>query len=281
MNETVDLDRRLRELGGAIRTPDTPLQEDLARGRRRLRLHRWLTGGGAVAGVAVIALGVTLLGGSMDGRASIGPAGTPSSTGPDAPRSSQPPTSEPPANSELDGAQLLRLYRDVVAEHIDPGGTHLQKKPDNLQSGGGLGTKLGWTIPGQDGLGMVQVFVGKGWWSFVGAACSPGACRTETVDGITAKVIESNGATSVVVKRPDTTVAITVDALFGNNSLVPVEGMDIPLGDLVRAAGDERLTPATPEQIRNAGTSMGFPDFDDYRTSEEGASLNPVPDPPQ
>ena len=57
-------------------------------------------------------------------------------------------------------------------------------------------------------------------------------------------------------------VAITVDALFGNNSLVPVEGMDIPLDDLVRAAADERLTPATPQQIRNAGTSLGFPEFD-------------------
>ena len=36
--------------------------------------------------------------------------------------------------------------------------------------------------------------------------------------------------------------------------------MDIPLNDLVRAAADERLTPATPEQIRNAASSLGYPD---------------------
>jgi len=277
MTDPVDLDRRLHELGAAITTPDVPLEDDLARGRRRLGLHRWLAVGGTVAAVALIALGVTLAGSSVDGSASIGPAGTPTSTSPETPR-----TSEPPANEQLTGGQLLRQYRDVVAEHIDPDGTHLQKKPDNLQSGGGLGTKLGWIEPGQGGLGMVQVFVGKGWWSFVGAGCGYGAdCRTLTVEGVQAKVIGSNGTTSVVVKRPDTTVAITVDALFGNNSLVPVEGMDIPLEDLVRAAGDERLTPATPQQIANAGTSMGFPDYYHDPTLEEGASQNPVPDAPQ
>jgi hypothetical protein len=123
----------------------------------------------------------------------------------------------------------------------------------------------------------VQVFVGRGWWSFIGADCRSGAqCRTETVDGITAQVLAWNGATTVLVTDEDGPVAITVDALFGNNSLVPVDGMEIPLDDLVRAAGDERLTPATPEQIRNAGTSLGFPDLGDHGPLEEGASSHPV-----
>ena len=52
---------------------------------------------------------------------------------------------KPPAPvDQRTGRELLKDYRDVIAEHIDPDGTHLQKKPDNLQSGGGLGTKLGW-----------------------------------------------------------------------------------------------------------------------------------------
>jgi hypothetical protein len=34
----------------------------------------------------------------------------------------------------------------------------------------------------------------------------------------------------------------------------------VSCGDLVRAAADERLTPATPQQIRNADSSIGFPD---------------------
>ena len=93
--------------------------------------------------------------------------------------------------------------------------------------------------------------------------------------------MEWDGATTVVVRREHGEVAITVNALFGNNSLVPVDGMDIPLDDLVRAAADERLTPATPEQIENAGTSMGFPDFDELRPGAEGASENPVPAAPR
>ena len=56
--------------------------------------------------------------------------------------------------------------------------------------------------------------------------------------------------------------------------------MDIPLDDLIRAAADERLTPATPEQVRNAGTSMGFPDYPKPFRGE-GTSENPVPPAPQ
>ena len=54
-----------------------------------------------------------------------------------------------------------------------------------------------------------------------------------------------------------------------------------PLDDLVRAAADERLTPATPQQLHNASTSMGFPEIDDFNQLGEGASENPVPAAPQ
>ena len=129
---------------------------------------------------------------------------------------------------------------------------------------------------------MVEVFVGTGWNGFIGAHCDYGAqCRTERVVGTKAQILEWNGSTTVVVRHSSGEVAITVDALFGNNSLVPVEGMDIPLDDLVRAAADERLTPATPGQIRNASTSMGFPEFDELRPGAEGASEYPVPAAPQ
>ncbi|HWM74143.1 MAG TPA: hypothetical protein VNQ53_10410 [Nocardioides sp.] len=275
-----DIDQRLHQLGTTIPTPDVPLEDDLARGRRRLGLHRLLVTGGTVAGVAVISLGIALAGNVFDDGPSAGPAGTPTSA-PDVPSPTE--ASKPPdPKDQRTGGELLKVYRDVIAEHIDPDGTHLQKKPDNLQSGSGLGTKLGWTIPGEEGLGMVEVFVGKDWWSFIGADCDYGAeCRTERVDGIEAQVLEWNGATTVLVRRDDGPVAITVNSLFGNNSLVPVSGMDIPLDDLVRAAADERLTPATPEQIRNAGTSMGFPDDNVVPFGSEGASQNPVPAAPQ
>ena len=165
-----DIDQRLQELGAKIPTPDVPVADDLARGRRRLGVHRLVVTGGTVVAVAVIAAGVALAGEVFDDGPSAGPASTPSSapspTAPASPKASEP-TAAP--ESQLTGGELLKQYRDVVAEHIDPDGTHLQKKPDNLQSGGGLGTKLGWTVPGQEGLGMVEIFVGNGWNGFLGS----------------------------------------------------------------------------------------------------------------
>lgn len=273
-----DIDQRLRELGTSVPAPDVPLEDDLARGRRRLGTRRLLATGGTVAGVAVIALGITLAGSIIDDGPGVDPAGAPTTAVVPKPKTSTPPTEQ----DGRTGAELLQDYRDVVAEHIDPAGTHLQKKPDNLQSGGGLGTKLGWTMPGQEGLGMVEVFVGSGWNGFVGASCGEPEvrCSNRTVDGIEARIIEWDGSSSVVVDGPQETVAITVNSLFGNNSLIPLEGMDIPLDDLVRAAADERLTPPTPQQIRDAGTSMGFPDIEDFGGLEEGASEKPVPSEP-
>jgi hypothetical protein len=178
------------------------------------------------------------------------------------------------------GGELLQVYRDVLVVHLDPSGEHLQVKPDNVQSGGGLGTKLGWKVPGEEGLGMVEIFVGDGWGGFVGGLCGDDGqqCVTKDVDGIHATVSESGGVTSVLVKRDDgSNVLLTVNPLFGNNSLVPVSSMDISVDDMIRAAGDMRLVEATPEQIRNAGTSMGFPDYDDLGALEEGQSEAPVP----
>ena len=251
MTDTLDLEARLRRLADAVSPPATPLEQDLERGRRRLRRTRLLVAGGAAVGVAAIALGVGLTGAAIDGRdsAPTGPAthGTPA---------------EPEATvDDGTGAELLRVYRNVLADHLDPSGTHLQKKPDNVQSGDGLGTKLGWTMPGQDGLGKVEIFVGGGWDGFIAGTCGSGTrCSERTVDGVTAQVYESDGTILVVVERDGGTVVILTDALFGNNSLIPVEGMDIPIDNLVRAAADERITQPTPEQIRNAGSSMGFPD---------------------
>ncbi len=270
MNDTLDLDDRLRALAAAVTPPETPLEQDLQRGRSRLRRTRLLVTGGAAAGVAAIALGVGLTNAALDSRDSS-PAGP-------ATQGVEPAAPKPTANvDDRTGAQLLQDYRNVLAEHIDPDGTHLQRKPDNLQSGGGLGTKLGWTMPGQDGLGLVEIFAGKGWDGFVGASCPEAECREITIDGITAQIVAWDGTTSVVVERADGTVAISINALFGNNSLTPVEGMDIPLADLVRAAADERITQPTPEQIRNAGTSMGFPDVDERGRIGEGTSEAPVP----
>jgi hypothetical protein len=129
---------------------------------------------------------------------------------------------------------------------------------------------------------MVEIFVGGGWRSDVGGLCGePSAgCDETSVDGVTATVIRWDGSTTVVVDRGKAPVAITVDALFGNNSLVPVDGMDIAVEDLVRAAADERLVPATPRQIANAGPSMGFPDLPPIG-EQLGESASEAPAPPR
>lgn len=47
-------------------------------------------------------------------------------------------------------------------------------------------------MPGQDGLGMVEVFVGRGRQLFIGITCQdPGVeCSSTTVDGINAQVLK-------------------------------------------------------------------------------------------
>ncbi len=272
MNDILDLEDRLRELAAAVPSPEVPVEDDLARGRRRLGVQRLLTTGGAVAAVAVIALAIGIGQSVTDKSSGSGPAGPAATQG----------TPLKPKVKVLPqtGGELLQVYRDVLVVHLDPSGEHLQVKPDNLQSGGGLGTKLGWRIPGEEGLGMVEIFVGDGWGGFVGGLCGDDGqqCVTKDVDGIHATVSESDGVTSVLVKRDDgSNVLLTVNPLFGNNSLVPVSAMDISVDDMIRAAGDPRLVEATPEQIRNAGTSMGFPDYDDLGALEEGQSEAPVP----
>ena len=56
MNDHLDLDQRLRELGAEIPPPAVPLNEDLARGRSRVRRHRLLAAAGTAAAVAIVGL---------------------------------------------------------------------------------------------------------------------------------------------------------------------------------------------------------------------------------
>lgn len=254
----MNIDQQLHELADRIVPPDVSVFEDLTRGRRRVRRHR--------AGVAASAATVLVLGGVAwlavptdlpDG----GPAGDPTSAAPEPePTPSDrelplvPPSTEPawqPAN-----IATLQAWRDVLAEHLDPDGTHLEKRPSNEQSGGGegsqsLGTKLAWTVPGQDGMGVVQISVasaadatysmcGEGGWT----------CRDATAPGgLPARVGSgSDGTREVTVTHADGhLVMLTVNALFGNNSTVPVDGIELSDEQLLAAAADDRL--ALPAEV--------------------------------
>jgi len=140
---------------------------------------------------------------------------------------------------------VLQKYRDVLAEHLDPAGEHLEKTVSNMQqrgeagSGRTIGTKLGWTVEGEDGLGMVQLAVGSG-WDGVGLLCP---CEDVNYPGAKAARVATHGGTrTYAVERSDgTVVAITLDSLFGNNSTIPVSGVDLGEKEVMAAAADPRL----------------------------------------
>lgn len=260
------IEDELNRLAADVEVPLADPADDLARGRARLRRRRAGVGGAAVASLAVAAVigGVALAGGGAGGRADEEPgyAGQSDATselsGSEAveqvrERHAEEPAAVDPPDS-IDAALLV--YRDVVAEYLDPSGEHLQKRPNNEQSGGGgapddvyLGTKLGWSNPGQDGLGMVQVGVASsqaaldGWWPCGAYRDQAWTCRQATDEtGKTYETASSGRAEMILVRRTDgLLVVITLDALFGNNSLVPVEDFGFAAELVVAAASDPRI----------------------------------------
>ena len=144
--------------------------------------------------------------------------------------------------AELDG------YRNLLVEHLDPQGGHLQEV-QNVQSSGeapcaltSLGTKLGWTSDGGgEGLGMVRVEVTSAWDDAQVHLAHEGWLPAETIPPGTVNgyVAEYPGGTAVAITRADgTTVALDVASLFGNNSETPVAGMDLDVDGLLEAAAD-------------------------------------------
>ncbi|MBC7276362.1 hypothetical protein [Nocardioides sp.] len=144
---------------------------------------------------------------------------------------------------------VLQEYRDILAEHLDPTGQHLDKTVSNMQggeagSGRTIGTKLGWTVESEDGLGMVQLAVGSG-WDGVGFLCEDPGWTCDDVDhpgAKSARIATRDGVRTYAVERSDgTVVAITLDSLFGNNSTIPVSGVDLGEKEVMAAAADPRL----------------------------------------
>lgn len=230
---------------GSVAGPD----EDLARARRSVRRRRLALGTGALAVVAVVG-GVAWTGAALSNGDAVGDRAVAST-----PTASVSPTPAP-APAPLTQQQLLRRYTDVLAEHLDPQREHLQRRPDNVQGSGAggkvaIGTKLGWRVAGDPGLGMVWVSVSDGLPLADEMDCASTSCRSITVDGTRARVQEDGGDVVVGVELADRTVVLGVSRLFGNNSLVPVRDLDVSAADLVRVAVDPRLVPPTREQAES------------------------------
>ena len=263
-----DLDARFAELAARIDAPDAPVADDLQRGRRRQRRQRLAIAGAVVATVAVVGSAVAVTPDLI--RTDSGPDLV-DRTGTPPPSPSGDPTASPTASQEGTGWQARRdtliEYSQVLAEHLDPQGRHLEvltEDNQNEQIGGGeggivsLGAKLGWSNDGEEGLGMVQVSVSNGWrnadWWCDGEGWT---CRQLTADG-RVRIAEQDGARRVGVEHPDgEVVVITLDPLFGNNSLVSGVGH----GHQREAAGPGGVRPeAGPSRGSRAARSDGLRD---------------------
>lgn len=258
-----DLERELARLADAFDPPAVPVSTDVARGRRRL-LRTRMTVGGAVVATAAVLTSATLLG---QGAPRSEPQ--PVDRTPDAERSDAADAAEPilatrplPSIDDwMENGDELSRWNDVLAERLDPQREHLQpftRRTANEQSGGDsyLGSRFGWVNPGEEGLGMLQVGIaassrGIGSWSICGSGPDDLVCSDATgPNGERARVGQSGSVTTVEVEQTDgEVVLLTLELLFGNNSLVPISGTDITTDQLVEAAADERLDlPAPPPE---------------------------------
>ena len=247
-------------------------REDLERGRAALRRRRVLvTSSSALAATVVLGTALLTTGGSGTGQSAPGPATalTPSvapapapsePSGPfDGPTEGSPPPSpaDPgPMAGDLPGHRESADWRNgiyhVVASVLDPQKKHLNYSTQSLQSGGdgrggiSMGIKLGWTMPGQSGEGMVQISLSD--------QAGEGADESQIYLGAPMRERSLAGGTSVRVgERPDgafavshrqpdgETVWVLVEPLFGGNSLEPVSGMEVSRADVFRLVQDERL----------------------------------------
>ncbi|WKN48091.1 hypothetical protein [Nocardioides sp. Arc9.136] len=253
------LDARLHELADATPLPGVPVGDDLHRGRRRLRHRRLVVGGAALLTAGAVGLGATVLpsGGAEAVRTpDVADTTTPS---PEAGRrvARTEGRSTNPFDVADDHRDTLVGWQEVLAEHVDPGWEHLVRSSDenaNEQSAGGragltsLGSRFGWRVPGEDGLGMLVVSVSTGWGDAFYPCRGPSrdgwTCRAAEVPGADeARVGERDGVTSVALRQADgEVVVVTADPLFGNNSTVPVPTFDVGADDLLAAAADPRLS---------------------------------------
>ena len=300
------LENQLRALAGTIEAPHAAVTDDVARGQRAARGRRVTVMAGAAAACAAIAVVSVTLPGVLDqtndrpapytgdGKATPLPGPDPTPKTPEDGEVVAPFTDPNAGSSEIPGMggpETMYVYlpefkkwNNVLAEHLDPQRLHLEKvtkatinvqSSSTIESAGALGSRFGWTNSGESGLGMLQISVAAG-WPYAEAWCES-TCAPITVAGSPrALTYESNGSRSVAVERGDgLVVTLTTDALFGNNSIEPVAGMDLSIDDLAEAAADPKITLSNaapiapflaPELLKAAAQGLALKD-EEFRVS--------------
>ena len=246
------------------RASDFDVAQDVARGRRRVRRTQSLTA--AAAGLAVTAVvGATLLlspnGATSEGVAQPVGSGDATPTFQEPRMTLEPSPSPTPTGLGSDAAgndpmEPTRSWRngiyDITASVLDPEKKYLNYATQSLQSGGDgtggihLGIKLGWSVPGRPGEGMVQVQLSTetgpdaaGCWEF-----PVGRCQTVLAkSGLRYEIGRGADGQFVVIHEQSDgeRVLVYVDPLFRGNALVPVQEMAVTEGDVLRLVQDDRL----------------------------------------
>jgi hypothetical protein len=202
----------------------------------------------AVAGAAfAIAMGPSILPDGDNDSHPTGPAERSESPRPDRPKHSEVEPDRP--GDGFAYYEQRHLLFTVARDHLDPAGEHLSMHPNYQSSGRSIGTKLNWKVPGEPGLGMVQVGIEPPGMTDSGRRFEIGcdeyfSCeRRELADGSSAWVGQSgDGLIGVAYEQADgESVWVLVDPLFGNNSQTPVSAVDISVDDLLAYVSDDRL----------------------------------------
>jgi hypothetical protein len=268
MNDEDQLNRKFEELDFS----DEPAmasqpEDDIRRGERRLRRRRTLVvTAGLAAGVVMATGAVAVLPNALRGDATLQVAGgdqtsSPTASPPTAPTPSAipTPTTSPrqstqttptaPADDPFPYPVTRQLLLEAAVRHLDPKREHLPKQSTNAQTGGAsVGSKLDWTVRGEDGMGMIKVVVTEPdykteehglEWLMGEIGCLDNStgetrCERRPIPGTSeqAWVADSgvDSELSVLYERTDGSyVGIGVYDLFGNNTTTPVSKVDVSL----------------------------------------------------
>lgn len=293
------LAERLVDTADSVSVPDVPITRDIARGRRRRHRRRLAMGGTALATAAIVGAGAIYgLGSAGDDAATpqesryAGGDRTPS--GPEVtPPVEEEQTELPLVDAEPDGGappdtelteadrRLQLANRKAIASIVDPGGEHITQREireagqGQAATGSGHQTiyeKLGWTNPGEDGLGLIQVSIGSapefdcGAHPASGQDASVDQCEQATLDGLEVTKVGTTGAdgTMYTYTRSDgVDVGVMVSPLWGQNSETPVSEVgvsDAQLAELLQSTElrlpegvDPNAAPGVPgESLRDA-----------------------------
>jgi len=236
-----------------IEVPSLDPEADVVRGRSALRRrHRLQVAGAALSIGALAAIGATVQGASW-----ISGASDPSYLNRTPARSWSPDSSSPgsihrPPNetdervrelqhrlTDVTTQRTLQRYRDVLAQHLDPGGDQLRLAQNEGGGSGSFDTKMDWRHGG-----MLEIVVGSRWDAAAGSypRIEDAAMRPTTYDGRPARVSTAGDDLVVSVRHADgTVVALIASTSFGNYH-TSTPHLDLTRQQLLAAAADERLT---------------------------------------